>query len=1008
MTFAAGGSSRNRRSAKQKKASRRNQSRQARRPLRFESLESRELLAITPQSLLPDLIPWASQSDGYIYDWVVQGNDLRLTTAMANIGTGRMELRGGAVQGNTQEVMQRVYEPNGTYTDLLAGTFTHHPEHGHIHFDGFAEFRLRAVLPGGGVGDIVAAGDKVSFCLLDVERYNNSGPSSPRFLTCGQVQGISVGWADVYDRGLPGQSIDISTVPNGNYWLEVVVDPDNRLLEANENNNVARIQINLQRSGGGGTIPPDTFEPNNSFDNASILAPPEDHVYSNLTVHSVQDSDYFRVTASASGSMAFRVAFQNSQGDIELEVLDAARNRIGMSATTANVEQVSFTAVAGQYYYARIWGYEGALNPNYTLTVDQPGGTTPSGDQFEDNDTFATARTLTAADATFTSLSIDTANDGDYYRVVPTASGSMTVGLAFQHSQGDIDMQILSASQSQIGLSDSTSNAEQFTWNVTAGQAYYIRVFGYEGATNPNYSMTIDVPSPPAVIPPDSLEENDTLATARSLSAVDQTYSNLTIDVAGDDDFYSIVPTTSGTLNVSLALQNAQGNVDLQIMNSAQTQLGLSNSTGDSESLNVAVTAGETYTIRAFGASGATNPNYSMTVDVPDAPTPGAESVTYFSTTNGTTVASTDGSPSLSYADADIVKLTVQTNGQYGYQLHFDGSDVGLTTSNEDVDAFEFLPDGSIIVSTVGSFSVPAPGGGEISGTNADLLRFVPTSLGATTAGAWSMYFDGSDVSLSSSSENIDAVAVLDGGNIVVSTTGGFSAGGVSGQDEDLFLFTPTTLGSTTAGSWAMYFDGSDVGLSASDEDVDALDVRAGDSNPTLYFSTVGNYSVTGASGADEDAFAFTPTSLGSTTAGTFGPSRAFDGSLYGLDGFDVDGIHLVPPVSPLVAPVAASLAPVSTATTLAGFVMSSPAENQRAPQRAMAPNASAPATSTSHLAAGANSRTPLAASSRATTGLGGRGREIATSEATAGSSGAQILWDHLADSLDEILRPNY
>ncbi len=97
-----------------------------------------------------------------------------------------------------------------------------------------------------------------------------------------------------------------------------------------------------------------------------------------------------------------------------------------------------------------------------------------------------------------------------------------------------------------------------------------------------------------------------------------------------------------------------------------------------------------------------------------------------------------------------------------------------------------------------------------------------------------------------------------------------FSASGASGQDEDLFAFTPTALGSTTAGSWAIYFDGSDVGLSTNDnEDVNALYVREGGGNPTLFLSTLGNFSVTGASGANEDAFAFTPTTLGSTTAGT-------------------------------------------------------------------------------------------------------------------------------------------
>ena len=203
--------------------------------------------------------------------------------------------------------------------------------------------------------------------------------------------------------------------------------------------------------------------------------------------------------------MAFRLAFTHSQGDVELEVFDATQNRIGLSDSTTNNEAVSFAAVAGQYYYARVYGYSGATNPSYTLTVDQPAGAGGgTGDVFEENDSFAGAYTLVAIDQTHTGLSINTANDDDYYRIVPTTSGTATVSLAFQHSQGDIDMRVFNASQTQIGISDSTGNSEQFSWSVTAGQAYYIRVYGYQGATNPNYSMTIDVPgtAPPRSSPP--------------------------------------------------------------------------------------------------------------------------------------------------------------------------------------------------------------------------------------------------------------------------------------------------------------------------------------------------------------------------------------------------------------------------------------------------------------------------------------------------------------------------
>ena len=623
---AAGRSLFHRFSFRKKKSRRGKKSRAATRALRVESLEPRELLALTAQSLLPDLTPWASASQGFIYGWTIQGNDLRLTTAMANIGTGRMELRGGETHGSAQDVYQRIYEPNGTYTDILAGTFTYHPEHGHIHFDDFAEFRLRAVLPGGGVGDIVAAGDKISFCLLDVERYNNSGPSSPYFLECGQVQGISVGWADVYDKGLPGQSIDISLVPDGTYWLEAVVDPDNRLIESNEGNNVTRIQINLQRPPGNGGIPQDAFEPNNSFAAASILAPPEDDTFENLSIHASQDVDYYRVTASGSGTMAFRLAFQHSQGDLDMEVFDSTQTRIGLSDSTSNTEQFSFTAVGGQYYYVRVYGYNGVTNPNYSFTVDQPEGTAGGGegDQFEDNDNFASAATLPAVDQTYTDLSINTGGDDDYYRIVPTSSGTMSVSVAFQHSLGDIDMQVFNGSQSQIGLSDSTSNGESLSWAVTAGQAYYVRVYGYQGAVNPSYTMTVDVPGTSGGgIAEDAYEQNDSFATARSLAATDQTYANLTIDAANDDDYYTVMPTNSGNLVVNLTFQQSQGNIDLEILNSSQAQLGLANSTTNNEQLTVAVTAGQTYYVRVYGAGGATNPNYSMTIDVPAPPSGG-------------------------------------------------------------------------------------------------------------------------------------------------------------------------------------------------------------------------------------------------------------------------------------------------------------------------------------------------------------------------------------------------
>jgi hypothetical protein len=167
--------------------------------------------------------------------------------------------------------------------------------------------------------------------------------------------------------------------------------------------------------------------------------------------------------------------------------------------------------------------------------------------------------------------------------------------------------------------------------------------------------------------------------------------------------------------------------------------------------------------------------------------------------------------------DSDIVRFeatSLGTNTAGSFFLYFDGSDVGLTTDAEDVDALELLTGGQILVSSTGAMSVSGA-----AAADEDLVSFTPSSLGDVTAGGFSLYFDGSDVGLGDSGEDVDAAAVDSSGNILLSTTDVFAVTGVSGQDEDVFVFAPTSTGSTTAGSYmsTLYFDGSSVNLAGND-----------------------------------------------------------------------------------------------------------------------------------------------------------------------------------------------
>ena len=236
----------------------------------------------------------------------------------------------------------------------------------------------------------------------------------------------------------------------------------------------------------------------------------------------------------------------------------------------------------------------------------------------------------------------------------------------------------------------------------------------------------------------------------------------------------------------------------------------------------------------------------------------------------------------LSVANEDIVSF----DGAATFGLAFDGSDVGL--SSRRLDAFSWLDPDTLLFS-LDTDGATLPG---ITGTidDSDLVRFDASSLGETTSGSFSLYFDGSDVGLTTNAEDVDAFELLANGQLLLSTQGAVGVTGVSGADEDLLAFTPGTLGATTSGTYSMYFDGSDVGVSTSDEDVDAAAV---DSAGRIYLSTLGSFAVTGASGADEDVFVFTPATLGTNTTGSFDPTLYFDGSAFGLAANDVFAIDL-------------------------------------------------------------------------------------------------------------------
>ncbi len=187
---------------------------------------------------------------------------LRFETIVVNRGSGPLEMRYRYDQAATSHgAMQRIYRSNGTYADRSAGSYEIEPAHAHVHYAYFALARLwRSTAKGKVVGKAaLREGQKEGFCLEDMENHDEGRepPIPPRYTwptACypvvsgtevSQVNGISVGWADIYGMALPHQYVEVSGVPDGYYLLQIVVNPVGKLREttARDNSVWQRVRI---------------------------------------------------------------------------------------------------------------------------------------------------------------------------------------------------------------------------------------------------------------------------------------------------------------------------------------------------------------------------------------------------------------------------------------------------------------------------------------------------------------------------------------------------------------------------------------------------------------------------------------------------------------------------------------------------------------------------------------------------------------------------------------------
>jgi hypothetical protein len=201
-----------------------------------------------PKSVRPDLVPLPAFGVSTTRN---SGRDWLNFSATVWVG-GNAPLDVEAFRSGGSPVMpayQYFYRDGKVIGRVRAGTmgFDSAKGHTHWHFEQFAAYRLL-----GASGKLVVRSQKVGFCIAPTDAVNlllSKAVWQPPFIglsgQCGSTTALwvremmPVGWGDTYQQFLAGQAFDITNVPNGTYYIEVIANPERLLRETSYQNDIS-------------------------------------------------------------------------------------------------------------------------------------------------------------------------------------------------------------------------------------------------------------------------------------------------------------------------------------------------------------------------------------------------------------------------------------------------------------------------------------------------------------------------------------------------------------------------------------------------------------------------------------------------------------------------------------------------------------------------------------------------------------------------------------------------
>ena len=213
-------------------------------------------------------------------------------------------------------------------------------------------------------------------------------------------------------------------------------------------------------------------------------------VFSNLSINTPTDVDWYRFTTSAAGGPTDKASinFSNAAGNLDLYLYDAQGNPLGSSTGTGNSESVSLNGRPAGDYYVKVVSANGNTNPNYTLTIDAPA----AGSAGWVGNNHSKEKAFTLPVGTPTGGLVLTSGNADWYHFqvdrLP-ALNPLVITATFNAAQGSLRMTLCDSAGNAVAHSSAVRGVQSLSYPSFTGQEYLLQVTGMPVGTQLPYSI---------------------------------------------------------------------------------------------------------------------------------------------------------------------------------------------------------------------------------------------------------------------------------------------------------------------------------------------------------------------------------------------------------------------------------------------------------------------------------------------------------------------------------------